>query len=247
VPMIFTYHKIGRQFEIGITTVRREAFGAHLDLFDELGLTFVLAGEVDQAARPVTRIAVTFDDGYESVYSDAYPEMEQRGVRGTVFPVVDSIGDYNTWDVRLSRRRFKHLSWPQLRELAAGGFEVGSHTLSHRDLTRLDPKMLRSELRDSRAVLEDRLGKRVTCLSYPFGRFSPRVIDEAAGAGYTHAFTSIPRHHGDQMAIGRMTVYSIDGSSSLRRKLGLAPGYSLEWLKNRVIARLSLGTTLVKR
>jgi hypothetical protein len=44
-----------------------------------------------------------------------------------------------------------------------------------------------------------------------------------------------------------MTVYSIDGLRSLRRKLGLVPGYGFEYLKNRVIAGLSLGTTLVKR
>jgi peptidoglycan/xylan/chitin deacetylase (PgdA/CDA1 family) len=245
--MIFTYHKIGHQFELGITTVRRQAFGAHLDLLTGLGLEFLTASETDTSPHPVKQIAITFDDGYESVFSDAYAEMKPRGVSGTVFPVVGSVGDYNKWDVQLSRRPFKHLTWRQLSELSAAGFEVGSHTLSHRDLTRLDPKMLRRELSESRAILEDHLGTGVTAVSYPFGRFSRRVIEEALEAGYTRGFTSFPRSAADPMAIGRMTVYSIDGASSLRRKLGLAPGYRFECLKNRVIARLALGTTLVKR
>jgi hypothetical protein len=49
------------------------------------------------------------------------------------------------------------------------------------------------------------------------------------------------------MAMGRLSVYSIDSRSSLERKLGLRPGYRLECLKNTVIARMSLGTTLLKR
>jgi peptidoglycan/xylan/chitin deacetylase (PgdA/CDA1 family) len=245
--MVFTYHKIGHQFELGVTTVRRHAFRAHLDLIAGLGFDFVRASDAGAADRPARRVAITFDDGYESVYSDAYAEMEPRGLLGTVFPVVGSVDDYNRWDVRLSHRPFKHLSWAQLCELAAAGFEIGSHTLSHRDLTRLEPDALRRELRESRTVLEDRLGTAVTAISYPFGRFSQRVIDEALNAGYTRGFASFPRDSADPMATGRMTIYSIDGAGSLKRKLRRAPGYRLEYLKNKVIARLALGTTLVKR
>jgi hypothetical protein len=73
------------------------------------------------------------------------------------------------------------------------------------------------------------------------------VIDEAAAAGYECGFTSSPNDGSDGMAMGRLSVYSIDGRSSLERKLGLRPGHRLECFKNRVIAKLSLGTTLVKR
>lgn len=96
-------------------------------------------------------------------------------------------------------------------------------------------------------MLEDRTGACVKALSYPFGRFSRIVIEEALEAGYTYGFTSFPRPPGNRMAIGRMGIYSIDTLGSLRRKLGLARGYGLEWLKSRAIAALSRGTTLVKR
>jgi peptidoglycan/xylan/chitin deacetylase (PgdA/CDA1 family) len=173
--------------------------------------------------------------------------MTARAWTGTVFVVAGSVGGTNTWDVRLSPRRFKHLSWAQISELAEAGFEIGSHTLSHRDLTRLDADSLRRELVDSKRLIEDHIGRPVTSVSYPFGRYSQRVIDEAATAGYERGFTSSPSDGSDRMAMGRLGVYSIDGRSSLERKLGLRPGYRLECIKNTVIAKLSLGTTLVKR
>jgi len=253
--MILTYHKIGSQLELGITTVSRQRFAGHLDLYSELGLEGALASDVggrtpgDGAERTPGGggLAITFDDGYESVWTEAFPEMAARKWVGTVFVVVGSVGGSNSWDVRLSPRRFKHLSWTQIEELSRAGFEIGSHTLSHRDLTRLDADSLRRELRDSKRVIEDRIGRAVTSVSYPFGRYSPKVIDEAAAAGYACGFTSSPNDGSDRMAMGRLSVYSIDGRSSLERKLGLRPGYRLECIKNTVIAKLSLGTTIVKK
>ncbi|MFH1313994.1 MAG: polysaccharide deacetylase family protein [Candidatus Eisenbacteria bacterium] len=245
--MILTYHKIGSQLELGITTVSRRRFAGHLNLYAELGLKAVLASEIPERTPDDRGLAITFDDGYESVWTEAFPEMAARSWTGTVFIVVGSVGGSNSWDVRLSPRRFKHLSWAQIEGLSGAGFEIGSHTLSHRDLTRLGEESLRQELRDSKRIIEDHLNKPVTSISYPFGSFSRKVVDEGIAAGYTCGFTSSPNDGSDRMAMGRLSVYPIDSRSSLERKLRLRPGYRLECLKNTVIARLSLGTTLVKR
>jgi peptidoglycan/xylan/chitin deacetylase (PgdA/CDA1 family) len=245
--VILTYHKIGSHLELGLTTVRRRAFAGHLDLLLGLGFDFVSAGDAVACSRGKSLVAVTFDDGYESVFHEAFPEMLQRGITGTVFPVVGAMGAYNTWDVNLAPRRVRHLSWGQLRGLAEAGFAIGSHTLTHRDLTRLDDRTLVRELHDSKKMVEDAIGMDVRAISYPFGRYSRRVIDEAVAAGYTSGFTSFPVPGPEPMARGRWAVYSIDGRRSLERKMGSRPGRWLERLKNVVIARLSLGTTLVKK
>jgi peptidoglycan/xylan/chitin deacetylase (PgdA/CDA1 family) len=190
---------------------------------------------------------ITFDDGYESVYKEAFPEMIERGIPGTVFPVVGSVGDWNTWDVNLAPKQVKHLSWGQIRELAEAGFEIGSHSLSHKDLTKLDNRMLKYELRASKKMIEDVTGVGVKAIAYPFGKCSGRVIDEATAAGYGVGFTSFPVIRDHRMAMGRWAVYSIDGTRSLERKLGLRAGQGMERLKNTLIAKLSLGTTLVRR
>jgi peptidoglycan/xylan/chitin deacetylase (PgdA/CDA1 family) len=246
-PRILTYHKIGSHLELGITTVKRSAFATHLNLLVGLGLDFACATEVAGGRAGTGSLAITFDDGYDSVFEEAFPEMRERGITGTVFPVVDSVGGYNRWDVNLAQRRVRHLSWARIRELSASGFEIGSHTLSHRDLTRLDADALRHELRTSKKMIEDKVGVEVNAISYPFGRYSRRVIDEAIGAGYEFGFTSYPREPDEKMAKGRWGMYSIDTGRSLERKLGFRPGRRLERLKNTFVAKISLGTTLVKR
>jgi peptidoglycan/xylan/chitin deacetylase (PgdA/CDA1 family) len=242
---ILTYHKIGAPRELGITTVSRRRFTAHMDLLLGLDQEFLSASAA--ALGREAGLAVTFDDGYESVYREAFPEMTARGITGTVFPVAGAIGGWNDWDVRLAPRRVRHLSRAHLRHLAEAGFEIGSHSLTHRDLTKLSPETLGRELRDSKKIIEDATGFGVTAVSYPFGRYSRRVIDEAVAAGYTCGFTSFPTSQSQEMAMGRWAVHSIDGTGSLQRKVGVRSGRRVEWLKSRVIARLSLGTTLVKR
>jgi peptidoglycan/xylan/chitin deacetylase (PgdA/CDA1 family) len=246
LPTILTYHKIGSHLELGITTVGRSRFAAHMDFLLGLGLDFLKATDAVKGNRGRAAVAVTFDDGYESVYDEALPEMLPRGVTGTVFPVVGSVGGLNRWDVNLAPRPVRHLSWMQIREMAASGFEIGSHTLTHRDLTRLSPEALGRELRDSKKAIEDMTGVAVAAISYPFGRYSQRVLDAAAAAGYTCGFSSFPGTHDHPMSVGRWAVYATDGAASLERKLGLRSGRGIERLRNRVVASLSLGTTLVK-
>jgi peptidoglycan/xylan/chitin deacetylase (PgdA/CDA1 family) len=278
-PSILTYHKIGRQFELGITSVTRQRFACHLDVIQALGRDLVTASRAAAGPHGGANVVLTFDDGYQSVFTEAFPEMAARRAVGTVFPVVHAIGRLNDWDVRLSPRRFKHLSWLEIGELVRSGFELGSHTLSHRDLTRLSRADLDTELRASRQILEDRIGAGVKAVAYPFGKANARVIDAALAAGYSLGFVSAPGLRPDgagrglaasmgqargadppcrdrpaphdevsgRMAIGRMSVYVGDGPRSLRRKLGASPGYGLEAFKNRLIARLSHGTSLVKR
>jgi peptidoglycan/xylan/chitin deacetylase (PgdA/CDA1 family) len=244
---ILTYHKIGSEFELGITTVTRSRFRRHLDLLSAAGKRFHNASDLVFDGAGGDGVSLTFDDGYESVYTRVYPELCERGVTATVFPVVGAIGHDNRWDVRLSFRRFRHLSWEQLKELSAAGFEVGSHTMSHRDLTRMAAPRLRSELGDSKRMLEDRLGAPVRSIAFPFGRHNDRVIGEAVEAGYTCGFASAPNGSGSVMAVGRMGVHVMDGEGALARMLGLRPGKGLEVLKNRIIANLALVTTLIKR
>jgi peptidoglycan/xylan/chitin deacetylase (PgdA/CDA1 family) len=244
---ILTYHKVGSQFELGITTVTPGRFARHLDLLAGAGKRFHNASDLVFDGANGNGVSLTFDDGYESVYTEVFPEMSERGITGTVFPVVGSVGRENSWDVRLSLRRFRHLSWEHLSELSSSGFEIGSHTVSHRDLTRMDTATLRRELRNSKKMLEDRLGVGVRAVAFPFGRHNSRVIGEAEDAGYNCGFASSPNGATSVMAVGRMSVHVMDGDAALARMLGLRPGRCLEVLKNRIIADLALITTLIKR
>ncbi|HVP58284.1 MAG TPA: polysaccharide deacetylase family protein [bacterium] len=247
---ILTYHDLGRRVQLGLPQVSRRRFGAHLDALASVADLLVPAREAVSGSQS-RAIALTFDDGYESVHTEALPEMVARGARGTVFVVVGSVGTDSNWDVRLAVRRARHLTWAQLEDLVKQGFEVASHPMSHRDLTRLAERDLAEELARSKALIEDRLATEVVSVAYPFGKADARVMDAAARLGYIYGFGNAP--HGSSssaanpMMIGRMSVYGIDGRASLLAKVGVGPGHWFEVLKCRLIAGMSHGTPLVKR
>lgn len=87
------------------------------------------------------------------------------------------------------------LSWQQMREMASGGIEFGSHTASHRCLAKLTQNEVEHELATSRTLLEAQLRAPVTALAYPFGgqtAFNDVVIGTARQVGYRVATTYIP-------------------------------------------------------
>jgi peptidoglycan/xylan/chitin deacetylase (PgdA/CDA1 family) len=82
------------------------------------------------------------------------------------------------------------LTWSELREMSRAGIEIGSHTVTHPILSRVDAARLRRELRDSRSRLEAMLDREVRLFCYPNGTFTPDVRDEVGRAGYRLAVTT---------------------------------------------------------
>jgi peptidoglycan/xylan/chitin deacetylase (PgdA/CDA1 family) len=126
---------------------------------------------------------------------------------------------------------FGPVTWEQAREMDAGGVEIGSHTVSHPILTTTDDDELRRELRDSRARLEEELGRGVELFCYPNGACDERVRREAASAGYACAVTTEPglneRRGADPLALRRVPaetdlphfVQSTSGFEELKNRL----------------------------
>jgi len=133
--------------------------------------------------------ALSFDDGYADIYdalSDARPELLKRT---TVFLVAERIGGRNDWDRSgpLAGRRL--LDWRQIAELRRRGVAIGSHGLTHVDLTACGDRQLDAELRRSKELLEQRLGDAIEGFSYPYGAFDRRVM-AAVAASYRWAVTA---------------------------------------------------------
>ena len=123
--------------------------------------------------RPLPRrpMVITFDDGLASVHSLALPILSGLRVPATVFAVSGYIGRCNRWPGQSADvPRLPVLSWSALQELAAAGWEVGAHTVSHPCLDAISAEQAEREIIDSRRMLEDRLGIGVTSFAYPYGR-----------------------------------------------------------------------------
>src|SRR3954465_12555075 len=80
-------------------------------------------------------------------------------------------------------RELLPMSWDQLRELADAGWEIGAHTRTHPHLTEVGDEELRVELGESKATVEERLGRPCPTLAYPYGDYDERVVAAAGAAG----------------------------------------------------------------
>jgi peptidoglycan/xylan/chitin deacetylase (PgdA/CDA1 family) len=132
--------------------------------------------------------AVTFDDGWVSFAANALPELEQRGIPVTVFVVAGFLGH------QLEEGIDEELiSEGQLAQLAARGVTVGSHTLTHAPLTKVDRETAVHELIESRARLSKIINEDVELFSFPFSLSDKRLLPLCRDAGYTRVFTGLPR------------------------------------------------------
>jgi peptidoglycan/xylan/chitin deacetylase (PgdA/CDA1 family) len=164
-----------------------------------LGLTQALS--VLSAGRARRVVAVTFDDGFLDLFN-AYEVLQRLGARATAYIPTGNVGSRGS-------AGGARLDWSQLAELARGGIEIGSHSVSHRPLDVLAPADVRRELVVSRQELVDRLGVPVHSFCYPHGYSSGRVQRAVRDAGYTNACIvgrRIARSGDDDMAVPRLHV-----------------------------------------
>mgnify|MGYP005837731707 CR=1 FL=1 len=189
-------------------------------------------------------VTLTFDDGYESFLSEVFPMLTNAGAPATLFVITGYIGAYNDWDVTFRINRRRHLDWDMIREIAAGNVEIGSHTCSHRDLTRIPRRDALRELRDSKMELEDRLGRAVTSLALPFGAVNLEIFSLARNLGYREICGGAFGLYGPFPGVlPRIPVYRGDGKRTLRRKLEFN---ALELFRSSLLQNFSWGTRLLK-
>ncbi len=134
-------------------------------------------------ARPGVpdQVAITFDDGLASVVEEALPILARRGLVATVFVVTGYLGRTNDWPGQpTDAPRLPMMGWEEMEALTEAGWEVGSHTVSHPDLTGLSPDGLEPEIQTAAETIRRRLGVAPQTMAYPYGKAN-RAVMEAAG------------------------------------------------------------------
>ena len=131
---------------------------------------------------------------------------------------------------------FRPLSWPEVCELDRAGIEIGSHTVSHPILTRIDSQRLQYELCESKARLEAVLGRRVDLFCFPNGDYDRQVVREVESAGYRCAVTT---DYGlNDESIAPLCLRRLAAENDLSRFVQSSSGF--EAAKNRfTVARFS--------
>jgi len=212
-PPVLCYHRIGGPLELGVTRVGRSVFAKQMTALARAGWrTMTLAEFANlRTAHDVPRtFLLTFDDGYAALAEHAYPVLADLGFTATTFLITDYVGKTNSWDVRYTWSRLRHLSWTDVERWRARGFQFGSHGATHSRLTWLHSSAVCDDLARSREVLIHRLGEDAgRAIAYPFSALDGRVTDVARSCGYELGFAGV-RGNGTSLQLPRVPVYSWD-------------------------------------
>ncbi len=220
VAPILMYHEIAGLAETtSRLAVPPDAFAAQLAHLHEAGFTTLTASALAAAASggtaalPDRPVVLTFDDGYADFHREVLPLLHKYDFTATVFVTTGWIQDAGRRSA--GRRPGQMLTWNQIREAADAGVEIAAHSHRHPELDQLADADLRRELHDSKALLEDRLGREVPGMAYPFGYSNARVRGAVRAAGHQYACAvgnTIAGPPWDPFAVPRLTIKRATGA-----------------------------------
>ena len=179
---IIMYHRFGED-TLPSTNIPLDVFDAHLATIKHQGwevlpLYDLISRLKSGAAIPDKALAITVDDAFLSVYSEAFPRLQAYGYPFTIFVATQAI----------DQGRKNYASWAQIREMHAAGVEIGSQSHTHPHLHRLSLAEARQEIITSNARFQQELGITPRYFAYPYGEYSLEVRDMLAEFGFEAAF-----------------------------------------------------------
>jgi peptidoglycan/xylan/chitin deacetylase (PgdA/CDA1 family) len=240
--LVLTYHAV--EDGAGPLRVSPGLLAAHLDAIVASGADTVTIAELAEAlrTRSLSRpaVAITFDDGAASVARTAAPLLAERGIRATVFCVAGHLGLRSDWPSARPGPTFELATAAELTDLAASGWEIGAHGMTHAPLTSDDGPFLTREVVDAAAVLEDAVGSKVTSLAFPYGaQPSPearRLVASRYGAACTTSLAMVDAG-ADTLALPRVDAHYVRRLRLLRGALDGSLGVRLRTLRLGARAR----------
>lgn len=204
---VLTYHHLDEKSSS--VTITPADFKKHISALKKAGYTFLTATELaaiikQEEALPPKPLLITFDDGYLSNYTYAYPILKELGLKGTIFVVTDEVGKTPGF--------LPHFTWEQGKEMVDSGvIDIQSHSHeSHYNFllknkekpaltNRLQPEgdkesldqyeaRIRADLLQSKEMIEKNIGNEVVAIAYPYGAHSKAVRYLAQDSGFQLGF-----------------------------------------------------------
>jgi peptidoglycan/xylan/chitin deacetylase (PgdA/CDA1 family) len=175
-------------------------------------------------ASGVRHSAIAFHDAFVSVWDNALPELDQRGVPSTIFVPSGCLGQRPRWieDERHSDYGEAVIDVDRLRSVDASLVSVGSHSVTHPDLSLLSQQEAREELNRSKIELEAIVGRPVRLFAFPYGIRNEALTELCREVGYQRVFTIEPRlafSKPDEYVTGSCPVSAADWELEFRLKL----------------------------
>ena len=193
---VLGYHDFSETQPETAMRIRTSKFRRQMEAIRQLGSKVItlddfIAWKKGERDIPKKAVLITLDDGWKSVYTDAYPIMKEFGYPFTLYlykNYVDGGG--------------KALTYPMINEMIKNGATIGSHSVSHpypitvKSYRKKGPQAydayLRKEMGESKRFLEDKFPVKATTFSYPGGFYTEEMLPLGKEFGYTHMFTVLP-------------------------------------------------------
>ena len=179
---VIMYHRFGES-RFPSTNVTIQQFEAHLEFISKGDYTVVPLIDIIEKLQSGGELkdktlAITIDDAYLSVYTEAWPRLKEYGFPFTIFIATDPVDN----DLK------NYMNWEQIRELQDSGVIIGSQTKSHPHMHRLSPIKVEQEIASSNERFLKETGQYPQLFAYPYGEYSLDVVKAVKDAGFIAAF-----------------------------------------------------------
>ncbi len=206
-PPILMYHVIDAPQEpFPYLYVSPERFEDQIQTFYHMGYSFLYPEELSLADRVDRPIVITFDDGYEQMYTHAFPILKKYNAKATLYIFSDAIGTEG------------YCTASQLREMSDSGvFRIYSHTKTHNDLSRMTAEQIEQEFSESNDRIYNITKREVTSVAYPYGFFNETVLSQARRY-YRNGFSV---NQPGENSVHEITRLTVDGAFTTQQLLSL--------------------------
>ncbi len=195
---ILVYHQIGIEINLDYLVFEKKLFAEQMVYIRRRFWPVALGRLMEMINRsepiPPNAVVITFDDGYASTFSHAFPILQQHQIPATLFITTGFI------DRSVSAPyRAKMLSWKMIQEMHRSGIECGAHTVTHPNLSSCDEPKSLYEIKSSKDRIEQKIQSSVKTFAYPYGHsqsFTKMTQKWVRQSGYIGACTTIPGQNG---------------------------------------------------
>lgn len=222
--VILMYHSVGNN---GVFfTVDASEFQKQMDYLSENGYSVISLSELIKDLNNGTKVpkkcaVLTFDDGYQDNYENAFPILRKHGFPATIFVATGFIGKTmnNSYNEPLPM-----LTWDQIKEMHGSGIiEFEPHTASHKKLPGLSREEAVWEVGESKRRIEEQLKKKCRVFAYPYGSYEKRIQNILGNQGFCGAVTTseglVSRKKRQLFALPRNSIDSSVNLVGFRAKL----------------------------
>ncbi|MEM1295769.1 MAG: polysaccharide deacetylase family protein [Verrucomicrobiota bacterium] len=227
---ILGYHDFANQDSRNNMVINTSKFRAQMEALKKAEIPVIpmmdyVAWKKGEKNIPNPSVVITIDDGWEAVYTHAFPILREYGYPFSVYLYKNYIGGAG-----------RSLSYEQINEMIANGCEIGVHSVSHSDMSRTGGRSatayeewLREELGESLRFLREKFGDSVIpVFAYPYGKYNKQVVTLAEEYGYELGVTVAPKkaaHSLPDFEVGRYIIHG-DNNTNI--------GYAMNFKSNQV-------------